>query len=75
MKAAFSLLAIVPVLVFHASGRQASVEAGIPSSRAVRQCASCHPAQAKPHPQTSMAHAMELVAECTIFKNSSSADI
>jgi Zn finger protein HypA/HybF involved in hydrogenase expression len=37
-------------------------------SRAVRECANCHPAQAKPHPETSMAHAMELVAECDILK-------
>src|SRR4051794_29539702 len=37
-------------------------------SRAVRECAACHPAQAKFHPQTSMAHAMELVAECAILK-------
>jgi hypothetical protein len=68
MKAVFSLLGIVPVLVFHASGRQIPIDAGSPSPRGVRQCASCHPAQAKPHPQTSMAHAMELVAECTILK-------
>lgn len=37
-------------------------------SREVRACASCHPAQAKPHPATSMAHAMELVPECNILK-------
>jgi hypothetical protein len=38
------------------------------SSRAVRSCAGCHPAQAKPHPATSMAHAMELVPETEILK-------
>jgi Zn finger protein HypA/HybF involved in hydrogenase expression len=37
-------------------------------SRAVRQCVTCHAAQAKPHPETSMAHAMELVPECVILK-------
>lgn len=37
-------------------------------SRAVRVCATCHPRQAKPHPGTSMAHAMELPAECDILK-------
>jgi Zn finger protein HypA/HybF involved in hydrogenase expression len=34
----------------------------------VRECATCHPAQAQPHPATSMAHAMELVSECTILR-------
>jgi len=38
------------------------------ASRALRVCAGCHPAQAKPHPATSMAHAMELVPECRILK-------
>ena len=38
-------------------------------SRGVRVCAGCHPAQAKPHPATSMAHAMELVPECKILKD------
>jgi hypothetical protein len=37
-------------------------------SRQVRACVGCHPAQAKPHPGTSMAHAMELVPECKILK-------
>lgn len=41
---------------------------GLPS-RAVRECATCHPAQAKFHPPTSMAHAMELPAECAILKS------
>ncbi len=40
----------------------------VASAQQVRQCATCHPAQAKPHPSTSMAHAMELPAECTILK-------
>jgi Cytochrome c554 and c-prime len=39
--------------------------------RAVRECATCHAAQAKPQPATSMAHALELPAECTILKNHS----
>ena len=37
--------------------------------RAVRQCATCHPAQAKPHPETSMAHALELTGECAILRD------
>ena len=40
-------------------------------SRAVRECATCHPTQAKPHPATSMAHALELPAECAILKSHS----
>ena len=39
------------------------------SSRTVRPCAQCHPAQSKLHPGTSMAHALELVKECTILKD------
>jgi hypothetical protein len=31
-------------------------------------CATCHPAQAKPQPATSMAHALELVSDCTILR-------
>jgi hypothetical protein len=42
---------------------------GAATSRSVRECATCHPAQAKPHPATSMAHAMELPAECDILKS------
>lgn len=38
-----------------------------PDLRVVRNCATCHPAQAKPHPETSMAHAAESVAECGVF--------
>ena len=37
-------------------------------SREVRTCAGCHPAQAKPQPATSMAHALELVSECRILR-------
>jgi hypothetical protein len=37
--------------------------------RVVRECAACHPNQAKPHPTTSMAHAMELPPEATILKS------
>ncbi len=33
----------------------------------VRVCETCHPAQAKTQPMTSMAHAMELVPECGIL--------
>ncbi len=36
--------------------------------REVRNCATCHPAQARLHPSTSMAHAMETVAECSILR-------
>jgi hypothetical protein len=38
-------------------------------SRNVRNCATCHPAQARLQPATSMAHAMELVAECGILRS------
>jgi hypothetical protein len=31
-------------------------------------CLTCHPAQAKPQPATSMAHALEMVSECGILK-------
>ena len=41
----------------------------VPPARSIRECATCHPAQAKPHPATSMAHAMELPAECEILKS------
>lgn len=34
----------------------------------VRECVRCHPAEAKPHPATSMAHAMEPAAETPILK-------
>jgi Zn finger protein HypA/HybF involved in hydrogenase expression len=37
-------------------------------ARVVRECATCHSAQAKFHPETSMAHAMELVPECSILQ-------
>ncbi|MFZ0594168.1 MAG: multiheme c-type cytochrome [Bryobacteraceae bacterium] len=36
--------------------------------RGVRNCATCHPAQAGTHPSTSMAHAMETIAECDILR-------
>jgi Zn finger protein HypA/HybF involved in hydrogenase expression len=38
------------------------------ASRAVRQCAKCHAAQANSHSNSSMAHAMELVSKCAILK-------
>jgi len=34
----------------------------------IRECARCHPAEAKPHPATSMARAMEVPAECAILR-------
>jgi len=40
-----------------------------PFSRSAGKCASCHPAQANPQPGTSMAHAMETVAECAILRS------
>jgi hypothetical protein len=36
-------------------------------ARTVRECAACHPAQANPHPATSMAHALEAPFECKIL--------
>lgn len=38
-----------------------------PEVRAIRNCVSCHTNQARPHPATSMAHAMELVSECKVL--------
>jgi len=38
-------------------------------ARPVRTCATCHPAQAKLHPETSMGHAMELTAECGVLQS------
>jgi Cytochrome c3 len=46
----------------------ASFAAEPPPSRAVRECATCHPVQAKPHPATSMAHALETALECKILQ-------
>ena len=40
-----------------------------PFSRDVRACASCHDAQSKSHPATSMAHAAETVAECAVLRS------
>jgi hypothetical protein len=37
-------------------------------SRDVRSCASCHAAESKQHPDTSMAHAAETVAECSVLR-------
>ncbi len=47
----------------------AVANAAVGDARAVRECSTCHPAQAKPHPATSMAHAAETVAECRILKS------
>jgi len=38
-------------------------------SRAVRECVKCHAAEAKTHPLTSMAHAAETNAECSVLRN------
>ena len=38
-------------------------------SRSVRNCATCHAAQAKPHPSSEMAHGTENVAECGILRD------
>ena len=40
-----------------------------PFSRGVRSCATCHPAEAKPHPSTPMAHAAETIAECGVLRS------
>lgn len=53
-------------IIMAASIAGAADDGGV--SRAERACAACHPAQAKPQPTTSMAHAMELVPECRILK-------
>jgi hypothetical protein len=42
---------------------------GLIHASTVRVCANCHPAQAKPHPLTSMAHALETVPECEILRD------
>jgi hypothetical protein len=39
--------------------------------RGTRVCAQCHAAQANPQPTTSMAHAMETVAECVTLREHS----
>lgn len=38
-------------------------------SRNVRECAACHPAEAKTHPITPMAHAAEFNAECSVLRS------
>lgn len=50
--------------VFLALVMSASIVNGLDS----RQCAACHPAQAKPQPATSMAHALELIKDCDILR-------
>ncbi len=54
-------------MVFSFARAQSGVEHANTPSRSIRECASCHPAEAKPHPATSMAKAMELPAECSIL--------
>jgi hypothetical protein len=61
-------MALLPLCLLRAFGYGVD-GAGLVSSRAVRACSACHPAQAKPHPASSMAHAMELPAECDILKS------
>jgi hypothetical protein len=46
----------------------AGLAANVSGPRDVRQCATCHAAQATLHPGTSMAHAAETVAECGILR-------
>src|SRR3954464_13210659 len=58
------LLGCVPVASGYGMAENSPIH-----ERAVRECATCHPAQAKPHPTTSMAHAMELPAECEILES------
>lgn len=41
---------------------------GHPNWRTTRNCAECHPAQSRPHPATSMAHALESASECAILQ-------
>jgi len=38
-------------------------------SRSVRECAKCHAAESKTQPLTSMAHAAETTAECSVLKS------
>ena len=58
-----------PLLLLVVPGRMPAQLASHAPFRAVRQCATCHPAQSKPHPETSMAHALELVDECAVLKS------
>src|SRR5579872_2311207 len=46
-----------------------AADGGAAFSRAVRSCATCHPAEARPHPSTPMAHAAETVAECGVLSS------
>ncbi|HEV2448200.1 MAG TPA: hypothetical protein VGS58_19850, partial [Candidatus Sulfopaludibacter sp.] len=46
-----------------------AADGGRPFSRDVRSCATCHPAEAKPHPSTPMAHAAETVVECGVLRS------
>ena len=46
-----------------------AADGGHAFSRDVRACATCHPAEAKPHPSTPMAHAAETVAECGVLRS------
>lgn len=62
--ARFLALTITTIILQAQTGNHASF-------RTVRECATCHPAQAKPHPTTSMGHALESAEECAILKEHS----
>ncbi len=51
------------------AGRSVPLVQVFKQSAAPRTCATCHPAQAKPQPATSMAHALELVSDCAILRD------
>jgi len=68
MKSTVCFLALILAVIIS----QAEAQTGSSATfRNIRQCAACHPAQAKPHPETSMAHALESVNECAILKDHS----
>jgi len=63
------MLRAVCLLAFGPAIYRAPAAQPEPTYRAVRVCATCHPAQAKPQPATSMAHALETVPECGILRS------
>jgi hypothetical protein len=66
-RTAFAGLVIAAALYGQSAEQPIVNHASIPF-REVRNCATCHKARAQFHPATSMAHAMETVAECTILR-------
>jgi len=65
-----SLLLCACLSLLRAADVSESAKPAIDSfSRGVRECVQCHPAQAKPHPQTPMAHAAETNAECSVLNS------